>query len=531
MSRAPSRKTVESSFSMTGVLAVLCGGGVMFFYWKFAGTAGELTKTARLVLPLTAIILLLWGGHQIFGDLIPGLRSRQTEQTQSPSKLQISWMGLFLMFWGLNVFFLMRNFQSGTIRLFLLMLGVLFEFWGMREVASKMITTTQTQRVQRRVALPPSGLAYLVIMIVLFIGSQLGQSNMLMLVFSLMVGPFVINGAVIVTMLQKLTVSRNVPDLAFAGEMISIELILKNEKKVFSSSLMAVTDTLANDHERLQSGVLIARIPPNGERSARYQVTLMQRGRYRLGPVYVGSRFPLGIVERGLVFDLEDEILVAPRLGRLTPRWQREHGLADELVHRPNTRRGIFEDEFHRIREYRPGDNPRLIHWRSSARQNELMVREFHQSRNQSLIVLLDLWLSDSPDLEEQDRVELAISFAATVCHSQMRQNRDANLYVASAGDRVLEWSGKTGAASPESLMKFFARVQAGPVPQVARIVDAARNQRGLGTRTVIISTRPKIEGRLPIFEDLKNAAELGKDVAVFTASVEELELYFYLPE
>ncbi|MCA9070310.1 MAG: DUF58 domain-containing protein, partial [Planctomycetaceae bacterium] len=443
MVRPPNDKPVASSFSMTGVLALLCGSGVLFFYWKFARPSAEFSGSARWILPLTGMILLLWGGRQIFGDLIPGLRSRQVEpDPEVEPTLRISWMGIVLMFLGMLMFYLLAKTDSGTVRLFLTILGALLFFWGIREVGRLMMTTTQVQRVERRVALPPSGLAYLVIMIVLFVGSQLGQSNMLMLVFSLMAGPFVINGAVIVIMLQKLTVDRVVPETAMAGELIAVELKLRNGKTVFSSSLMAVTDTLANDRERLQTGVLIARVPPKDERSARYQLTLMQRGRYRLGPVYVGSRFPLGIVERGLVFDLPGEILVSPRLGRLTPRWQREHGLADELVHRPNTRAGIFEDEFHRIREYRPGDNPRLIHWRSSARQNELMVREFHQSRNQSLIVLLDLWLPETPHGEAEDRVELAISFAATICHNQMRQSRDANLYVVSAGDRLTEWSG-----------------------------------------------------------------------------------------
>ncbi len=525
-------KPVDSSFSMTGVLAMLCGGGVLFFYWKFARPSGELTRAARIILPLTSVILLFWGAEQIFGDLIPGLRfRRRPPKSEEKPPLEISWMGILLMFMGLQLFFLVGNFSGRTVRLFLVMLGVLVEFWGIREVALKMMIASPIERVQRRVALPPSGLAYLVIMIVLFVGSQVGQSNMLMLVFSLMAGPFVINGSVIVIMLQKLRVQRVMPESAFAGELIAVELVLKNEKSVFSSSLMAVTDTIANDRERLQSGVLIARVPPKDERSARYQITLMQRGRYRFGPVYVGSRFPLGIVERGLVFDLPGEILIAPRLGRLTPRWQREHGLADELVHRPDTRAGIFEDEFHRIREYRPGDNPRMIHWRSSARQNELMVREFHQSRNQSLIVLLDLWLSDDPTPSEEDRVELAVSFAATICHAQMRQSRDANLFVASAGDRVLEWSGKTGAASQESLMKFFARLEAGPSPRVDRIVDSALNERGVGTRTVVISTRKRVKGRLPVLEQLKTAAELGKDVTVFTTDAEELEPYFYLPQ
>lgn len=517
---------------MTGVLAMLCGAGVFFFFWKFVRPSRDLIGMGRILLPVTGVVLILWGAHQIFGDRIPGLKSRRTEHDpEDMPLLQISWMGILLMFLGLGMFYLQAQSGSGTVRLFLVLLGLLLEFWGVREVASQMITTAQVERVERRVALPPSGLAYLVIMIVLFVGSQVGQSNMLMLVFSLMAGPFVINGTVIVIMLQKLEVDRILPDIAFAGEMIAVELILRNDKTVFSSSLMAVTDTLANDRERLQTGVLIARVPPKDARSATYQVTLMQRGRYRLGPVYVGSRFPLGIVERGLVYDLPGEILVAPRLGRLTPRWQREHGLADELVHRPNTKAGMFEDEFHRIREYRAGDNPRLIHWRSSARQNELMVREYHQSRNQSLIVLLDLWLSEEPQPHEEDRVELAVSFAATICHSQMRQSRDANLFAASAGDRVLEWSGKSGAASLESLMQFFARLQAGPVPRVDRLIDSAIQERGVGTRTVIVSTRERVNGRLPVLEDLKSAAELGKDVAVFTTEPDELDPYFYIPE
>jgi uncharacterized protein (DUF58 family) len=353
---------------------------------------------------------------------------------------------------------------------------------------------------------------------------------MLMLVFSLMAGPFIINGAVIVIMLERLSVNRILPPSVFVGEVVAVELVLRNDKSFFASSLMAVTDTLANDRERLQTGVLITRVPARDERSARYQVTLMQRGRYRLGPVYVGSRFPLGIVERGLVFDLPGEILVAPRLGRLTPRWRREHGLADELMHRPNTRAGIFEDEFHRIREYRPGDNPRLIHWRSSAKQSQLMVREFHQSRNQSLIVLLDLWQPEQPSLDEENRVELAVSFAATVCLDQMQQSRDSSLYVASAGEDVLEWSVKTGPASQESLMKFFAIIEAGPAPRVDQIVNFALRERGGGTRIVILSTRPRVNGRLPHLEDLKSAAELGKDVTVFAANLTELEPYFYLP-
>jgi hypothetical protein len=146
------------------------------------------------------------------------------------------------------------------------------------------------------------------------------------------------------------------------------------------------------------------------------------------------------------------------------------------------------------------------------------------------LIVLLDLLISDHPSLEEEDRVELAVSFAATVCHAQLRQSRDSNLFVASAGDSAREWSGKSGAASQESLMKYFAGLAAGSAPPLDRIVDSALKERGIGTRTVIISTRPRANGRLAVLDQLKTAAELGKDVVAFSANAKELEPYFYLP-
>ena len=78
--------------------------------------------------------------------------------------------------------------------------------------------------------------------------------------------------------------------------------------------------------------------------------------------------------------------------------------------------------------------------------------------------------------------------------------------------------------------MKFFAIVEAGPEPRVDQIVNFALRERGVGTRVVIISTRPRANGLLPHLEDLKSAAELGKDVAVFAADLTELEPYFYLP-
>ncbi len=61
-------------------------------------------------------------------------------------------------------------------------------------------------------------------MIVIFSGSLLGRSNMLMLVFSMMAGPFVVNGWITYSMLKRTAVERVVPERVMAGEPITVEL-------------------------------------------------------------------------------------------------------------------------------------------------------------------------------------------------------------------------------------------------------------------------------------------------------------------
>src|SRR5690606_33052987 len=114
-------------------------------------------------------------------------------------------------------------------------------------------------------------------------------------------------------------------------------------------------------------------------------------------------------------------------------RWHRDAASADELVQRQRPRRGAFPDEFEKLRSFRYGDNPRMIHWRTSARQNSLMVREYHEIRDRDLLVLLDLD-ADPTREEELLRVELAVSFAATVCIDQLQRSRQSGMALAAAG-------------------------------------------------------------------------------------------------
>ncbi len=113
--------------------------------------------------------------------------------------------------------------------------------------------------------------------------------------------------------------------------------------------------------------------------------------------------------------------------------------------------------EFLSVREYRPGDSLRHIHWRTSARANRLIVREFEEDNRPSLILALDLRAGSVIGSEEDNSLELAIKIAASLAHEAYHRQWAVSLATNSA-----QWPAPPGPLSRWGLMNFLARVQAG---------------------------------------------------------------------
>ncbi|WP_166827808.1 DUF58 domain-containing protein [Thalassoroseus pseudoceratinae] len=516
----------QPRFSWKGLFAFLAGGVSLFYYFEFLLPLPWVSPFGRALYVVTACLAIGWGAMTQTKAMF-GLASASPRPTDSLSQ-RFSWAGVILILFGVEFLLMARKVPIALARGCLAVMAVSSLFFGIREISKHLLAGTELTSIRHRFALPRQGAVYVVIMIVLFVGSLQTRSNMLLLVFAMMAAPFVLNGGIIVSMLKNLSVTRSVPESVVAGERCTVELNLTNRKSILSSQLLTVTDRVANEREVLEPSSLVARIPANESRVARYQLELRDRGRYQLGPVSIETRYPLGIVERGITIDLPGEIIVFPRIGRLTPAWFRQHGHADEIVHRSDTKRGVYDDEFHRIREYRPGDNPRAIHWRSSARQGDLMIREFHQSRNQDLVILLDLWNPDSQDSAAIDRVELAISFAATISRTQMLRSRDSRVMLGAAGERFESWLGATGPAGLESLMKLLATLQSAAKPDLAELLSWGRAQRGPTTRTLLITSRPRRNGTIPALEETQAKGDAGAELRIISCEPEELLTWFW---
>jgi uncharacterized protein (DUF58 family) len=180
------------------------------------------------------------------------------------------------------------------------------------------------------------------------------------------------------------------------------------------------------------------------EQTLQDEVILPRRGRYERGPLWGISGYPFGLAERRIALAPAENIYVLPRLGTLRRGGLRRHlrgaePIADRKRRYPHP---SAHGEVHGLRAFRTGDSPRTIHWKTSARRGELMVREFEDVPGDSLLLVLDPVLPEITDAE--DRFEDAISLAATLTREWCRGGAE-RLVLAVAGRVPLLLDGIAG--------------------------------------------------------------------------------------
>ncbi|MEU8256525.1 DUF58 domain-containing protein [Micromonospora inaquosa] len=180
----------------------------------------------------------------------------------------------------------------------------------------------------------------------------------------------------------RLTVTRRAdPDRVARGEPASMTLTVRNVGRLRSANL------LAEDRcgERTVP-VPVLRLRPGRDTEVRYDVPTDRRGVVPVGPLRVTRRDPLGLVALARPYGATVPVWVHPRVHPLTAvpsgAGRSLDGRVDGVPHGSIT--------FDSLREYVVGDELRRVHWRTSARVGELMVRENVDTSLPRLVVLLD---------------------------------------------------------------------------------------------------------------------------------------------
>jgi uncharacterized protein (DUF58 family) len=320
-----------------------------------------------------------------------------------------------------------------------------------------------------RLAVPPQGRYWLLAVVCLLGMGWLKGINLLLLLGYLMLVLWGMNFALAGRRLRRLQARRRI------------------DGPVFAQTPFTVLIEVFNPQRRVQFGFWVEDRAPVGGASwfvvqlrpqerVRWQrdITLPLRGAHPWQGLAARSGYPFGLVQRLLQLTPAQEVVVLPRLGKLHRGRLRRFlshtaPLADRFRSMPRAAPLALLD-FHGLRPFRSGDSPRWIHWRTSARRGELMVREYDSATTDNLVLVLDLCVApEVPNLDGDPApwtrdptflLERAVSLAATVCWEWCRLKGD-RLVLAVAGSRPVLWEGLTSHTLALRMLEDLA-VQAG---------------------------------------------------------------------
>ncbi|BAS08086.1 conserved hypothetical protein [Arthrobacter sp. Hiyo4] len=100
-------------------------------------------------------------------------------------------------------------------------------------------------------------------------------------------------------------------------------------------------------------------------------------------------------------------------------------GFIRDLEGMPTTDLSSADVSFHALRDYVPGDDRRHIHWKTTARTNKLMVRQFEETRRAHLAISLSI---NTDEYASEQEFEMAISAAASIGRQAIREQRELDV-------------------------------------------------------------------------------------------------------
>ncbi len=238
---------------------------------------------------------------------------------------------------------------------------------------------------------------------------------------------------------------------------------------------------------RLRAGARVSEqplpvLPPKTQTTAEVELLPLRRGYLRFTQMRIARPDPFGLLKAFVRLKMQDTMLVLPRRYPLPP------------IQLPGSRRyqpgGVAlashvgdSEEFLSVRDYRPGDPPKHIHWKSWARVGKPIIKEFQAEFFVRHALILDTFAPASGQLFEE-AVSVAASFASTV------DTQDSLLDLMFVGEKAYCFTSGRGLGSSDRLLEILACVEPCTVHSFARL------------RRTVISHASALSGCVCIFLD-----------------------------
>ena len=227
----------------------------------------------------------------------------------------------------------------------------------------------------------------------------------------------------------RVTARSLTPQQVHAGDECQVRLEMANPSRVRTPVLRLVDEISFSTESStgiFQSPDLLVAPVPSGEGlTVSYRLPTEERGRLFAGPLTLTVTDPLSMSARHFQLGGQAEALVYPAVFPIGPPPRLPGNTFDAVRRSPMAQSG---DELYGLRPFQRGDDPRRIHWRSSAHHDELIVRQFEEFSHTHTTVLLDTRSSQLGVKAGSERFEAMVSAAASICRASQRRGDQTRL-------------------------------------------------------------------------------------------------------
>jgi uncharacterized protein (DUF58 family) len=338
-----------------------------------------------------------------------------------------------------------------------------------------------------------TGLCLLVI-IVLSILLALGMRYLhFYVISSLGCGLLLVSFFISIGRARKLQINRQLPKASFVQEALQVKVDIENTSNFQEGPLKIVDFFTISDSKESEQSVFISDLEKTPI-SYNYQAVSKKRGVYDVGPFLVETTDLFGIFKVKRRLEIYSKLVAYPKPFDI--RYLPIVGGVPSFGGEASRIAGDYE-EFYGIREYKINDGLRKIHWPSTARTGELMVKQYEQSATYKTTIILDLNETRQASWDTEDSFEWAVNIAASV----LKYLIDRKMHVQFIAEGLNSYSVplKGGQAHFFEILESLAKVKADSKLDLAGVLDVYDRFIPSGSSVILIFSKigPDIIERL----------------------------------
>ena len=189
----------------------------------------------------------------------------------------------------------------------------------------------------------------------------------------------------------RLLIERDFPARVKCGMAFDVNYRIRNLRRLPAADILIDPNIELPELRRVQ-GFKYYAVPGRADTTFSLPLKPFKRGVFSIPQGIAESSFPFNLIKHSVLFGRKEALIVHPASRELRNLFPRDGGVLPRLSARSVPRPGESMD-FYGCRMYRPGDSPRKIHWRATARFRVPIIKEYQQEHVSHAAILLDAYV------------------------------------------------------------------------------------------------------------------------------------------